>query len=165
MDEDPGRHAEGDQVGERVVLDAERTRRARPAGHPPVEHVAQLRDKDHDRGEPILLVEGADDRVESGDEPARGEQVRHDVHPAPEGRYAPAPARDRAEWRVHLIRLPHLEAPLRLPHLEAPLRLPHLEALRLPHLEASHVRTSATGDVPAWTRSPARTTGTTPAGR
>src|SRR5439155_554165 len=111
IDEDAGRDAEGDQVGERVVLDAEGAGRAREPRDAPVERVAELRHQDHHRREPVLPrrpaaggVERADDRVEAREEPGRGEQVGQQVDALAQRRDAPAAAEAArnlpAVWRT-----------------------------------------------------------------
>src|SRR5262245_6665305 len=79
VDQDAGRHAERDQVRERVVLHAEGAGGAGEAGDAAVERVTQLRYEDHDSGQTVVVVQRGDDRVEAREEARRGEQVRQDV--------------------------------------------------------------------------------------
>src|SRR5579871_3242164 len=90
VDQDAGRHPEGDQIREGIVLDAEGAARVGEPRDAAVEHVARPGAPDGEGGDPVLVVQRRDDRVEAREQTGGGDQVRDEIDAAAQRRDAPA---------------------------------------------------------------------------
>ena len=77
-DECRGR-AEGNEVGERVVLDAEGGFGVGQTGNAPIAAIEDHGDEDENGGETETAVNSGENSVEAAEKGCRGEEVRQDV--------------------------------------------------------------------------------------
>src|SRR5262245_2973101 len=84
VEQEARRHAERDDVGQRVVLHPELARRSHEPGHAPVQQIHDHRHENGQRGLGVTLVERQDEREEATEEVAGGEQAgqKKDAPPA-----------------------------------------------------------------------------------
>src|SRR5512141_195596 len=84
VDEERRGDAEGHEIGQGVVLDAESRGRVRHPGDAAIEAVEDRAHDDTDRRLLEVAVVCGRDRVKPGEQGPRGDEVRQDVHPPPQ---------------------------------------------------------------------------------